>query len=102
MIKSSITPQDVVDLLNDMLAKDRLAVEALMGFHIACNKDLADHPTVQTAGSVIGVTSVGMLGLLNGLFGVFDEGKKVGHGIIVMTTDEPVSKILHFSVNVNA
>jgi len=87
MIKESVTPQDVVDLLNNLIRLDPEAVRALMDCRVPCNDEFADHPTVQCglAEHVRKRTpdhnlpddanyTVGPLGLLNGLFGIDPKG----------------------------
>ena len=74
---------DVIALLNEALALDRVAVTDLFGKRVWCNRQLADHPTIQVGGvdlsreimgtgplSLARPHCVGVLGLLNGLFGV--------------------------------
>jgi len=70
MIKQTITIDEVITLLNELIALDKSAVAALLANRVPCNKALADHPTVQ-----VGLQNdVGMLGVINGLFGVDDDG----------------------------
>lgn len=69
MLKESVTPQDVVDLLNEIAKTDKEALKALINLRVPCNKALADHPTIQTVNKD-GQYVVGILGILNGLFGV--------------------------------
>ena len=71
-IKQSIALQDTVSLLNEMLDLDAKATYRLISFRVACNKDLGDHPTIQIL-DVEGQDYVGLLGVLNGLFGVDEE-----------------------------
>lgn len=63
----------VVALLNELLELDRPAVAALTTIRVPCNGRLADHPAVQVVAQHWGF-HVGMLGLLNGLCGVRDDG----------------------------
>jgi hypothetical protein len=67
--KESVTIDDVLALLNELLEKDRSAIVSLIEHRVFCNKDTANHPTVQVI-KKDGVEYVGMLGILNGLFGV--------------------------------
>lgn len=96
MLLPYITAQGVVDVLNDMLKRDYHAVEALMRNRVYCNAALADHPSIQT--SSVGAHSVGLLGILNGLFGTIEEGPKAGFGPITMEADEHTGVILRFRV----
>lgn len=65
--------QRICDLLNDMLARDRPAVAAMVANRISCRAALADHPTVQVAAQHGGF-HVGLLGVLNGLCGLHAGG----------------------------
>ncbi len=63
-MRKYVTPQDVVDLLNELLSCDHAAVQALVRSRVPCNERIHAHPTVTTDGEV-----VGLIGILNGLFG---------------------------------
>lgn len=87
MVKNNITPQEAVDILNELLVVDKNAVSTMVMSRVVCNKLLAAHPTVQVfVGG--GATSVSMLGILNGMFGVYDDGPKKGHGPIKAVYDD--------------
>ncbi len=73
MIKGTLTIEEAVELLNEMARLDPKATERLISQRIACNEALAKHPTVQVHDGK-GGNSVGMLGVVNGMFGVDDEG----------------------------
>lgn len=76
MLKDSVTIDDVIELLNDAFAKDPEAINELVAIRVFCNEILANHPTIQVAGPALsGVGySVGLIGILNGIFGVADDG----------------------------
>ena len=86
-VKESITPQDVVNLLNEVLALDPKAMNSLMIQRVPCNPALAEHPSVQVGIDGGGGYCFGVLGLFNGLFGSYDEGEHKGWGTIVATVD---------------
>ena len=73
MSSRSVTVQDAVGMLNRALAADRPAIAALIANRMPCNEALADDPTIQV-GRQHGGFNVGMLGILNGLFGVDGAG----------------------------
>lgn len=73
-MKESITAQDAVELLNAMLAIDRAATESLVFGRVLCNQELADHPTVQVGLAADGGFEVGLIGVLNGMFGTYPNG----------------------------
>ena len=65
-----ISNEHMVSFLNEILATDPMAINALFSLRVSCNKELADHPTVQVG--TIGKSNhymVGLVGILNGMFG---------------------------------
>jgi len=73
MLKDSVTIDDVVELLNDAFTKDPEAMNNLALSRVACNETLADHPTIQV-GKFGEDYKVGIIGILNGVFGMADDG----------------------------
>lgn len=76
MIRPSITLVEVVTLLNELVALDQDAMTALVENRVVCNEALANHPTVQVVGLLGDGDNncmVGILGILNGIFGTDDE-----------------------------
>jgi len=63
----------IVDVLNRALKKDPQAINWLFDFRVACNKALADDPTIMVREEK-GGCSLGVLGLLNGILGEKSEG----------------------------
>lgn len=63
-----MTPEQLCDYLNSLLQIDQDALANLIEQRVECNLDLADHPHVvcQTNDDT-GATSVGLLGVLNGM-----------------------------------
>jgi len=78
MIKESVKLDEAIDLLNEMLKIDPKATIELIKTKVACNKDLADHPSIQVSSNTENDSDfkVGLLGFLNGLFGVRDDDSK--------------------------
>jgi len=75
MIKNSITVDEVIALLNSMVKADPEATEALVEQRVPCNETLADHPTIQVVGGEgPNQPKVGLLGVINGLFGADATG----------------------------
>lgn len=66
--------QKVVDLLDEIHAADPGALAALVATRVPCNRALADHPTVQVGQAKDGGVEVGLMGVLNGLCGVNEDG----------------------------
>lgn len=64
----TVNVQQAVDLLNELNAIDGNAISDLIDKRSFCNNQLGEHPTVQ-CGMHHGHCTVGLLGVLNGLFG---------------------------------
>ena len=68
-----VAPQDVVNLLNEALELDPLAVTRLVNSRVPCNDKLANHPTIQVV--MDNKTAlVGLMGIINGIFGLDAKG----------------------------
>lgn len=67
-------------VLNRALEADRMAVESLFRFRVACNEELADDPTIVVRDRD-GKFSVALLGVINGLL--------VGDDVIFMEVEYP-------------
>ena len=92
MIKKSVAVEAVIELLNELLEIDSDAVSNLVLNRVECNEELADHSTVQVAWNKEDDTfSVGLLGILNGLFGI----DSCGYGAICVEITD--GKIIKFS-----
>jgi hypothetical protein len=101
MINQSITIQQTVDFLNSLIAIDREAISQLFAEHTACNCELMDHPAVQVQGLKVNDVLCGQvapLGIINGLFGVYDDGPKKGYGTIYREVDEETGLIIKFGL----
>jgi hypothetical protein len=65
-------------MLNDLLELDAEAIQKLVEARVPCNEQIASHPTVSVRAycndGEIG-SGVGMLEVINGAFGVDDEGR---------------------------
>lgn len=86
----SVTIDQVIEYLNELLELDKPVIAAMVANRIPCNQKFADHPTVQVH-SQHGGYHVGLLGILNGMFEVLDNG----WGPITMVFDDD-SNLLHF------
>lgn len=96
-VKEKISLKETVNFLNELLKIDSIAITALFSMRISCNEALADHETVQVLVSGGTYFQVGIVGILNGLFGIdengwghisvdYDDGKITGFH--VLTEDE--------------
>jgi len=65
----SVTLDQAIAYLNELVALDAYAVSELLETRVACNAALAEHPTAQVM-EWEGTYRIGLMGVLNGLFGV--------------------------------
>jgi len=89
--------QETVDYLNELHKLHETAISALVNYRVPANCELSEHPTVQTE-EVPWTASpayiIGMLGVINGLIGVGEDGV----GYVVASYDDESGKLLGFSV----
>lgn len=67
--KNTVDAVTASEFLNSLVQLDQEAMQKLADTRVPCNKSLVDHPTVQTSNG-----HVGLLGIINGLFGTDDRG----------------------------
>lgn len=89
----AVTLADAIRTLNDINAADPAVLPALLNFRVPCNQALADHPTVQVGATDHGYV-VGLLGILNGIFGIREDGC----GYLYANVDDEGLRITHFGV----
>ena len=80
--RNEVTVSQVVELLNQALKIDSIAITNLVRTRVVCNRGLANHQTIQV-GLAPGCDpednpkdheyEVGLLGLINGLFGIDEK-----------------------------
>lgn len=70
MIKDTVTIKETVDFLNSILKIDPVSVTGILSCRISCNQALAVHESVQVGRVADNYCEVGMIGILNGLFGI--------------------------------
>lgn len=75
--------------MNDVALVDRTALLELINNRVPCSEALAKHPTVQVARDEF-TARVGLLGILNGLCGVYDDDT----GALCAVTDEDSLKFV--------
>ena len=81
------TANDAVQVLNEALALDAPAVARLISCRVPCNLALAAHPTIVVgADHSGGPDMVGLIGVLNGIFGDPEEAQ--GPIAVVMDPDD--------------
>ena len=89
MINQALGPTTAVAILNELVTCDPVAMHALVEQRVPCNQALENHPTAQV-GEHEGQVRIGLLGVLNALFGALDAkaGKFAGWGIIAAEYDD--------------
>ena len=76
-----------IEILNDALERDPVAITQLVNLRVDCNPQLVNHPTIQS--SVYHATSkVGVLGLINGIVGNSPSGVIGAEGSIEGNTGQ--------------
>jgi hypothetical protein len=78
-------------LLNELVVGDPEAAHQLVEFRVPCSDALANHPTIQVAGTGE-KPLVGMLGVINGIFGTHMDGR--GH---IGAVYDDRGKLTHFA-----
>lgn len=87
----------VIAFLNEALELDRKAISDLVNFRVSCNSSIDAHPTIQAGPDKPGGHStVGMLGILNGMCGTIDGPRLKGWGPIsaLLERDGTVAKFV--------
>jgi hypothetical protein len=108
-MRSAVTPEQVVALLNEALILDRDAISALVLGRVPCNERLAGHKTIVISSHRHGdppspdlpkgaKRAVGLMGILNGLFGPIKSGRKAGRGQISYAMDVDTRKLEYFFI----
>lgn len=92
MIKKQITPEEVVNFLNEALKNDPVAISSLFQIRVFCNIKTAKHKSIQVFRMGKDSYLVGFIGLLNGMFGA----NKNGWGCIA--ANYKGTKILNFLI----
>jgi len=101
-VKDSVTIIETVKFLNELVELDPVAINAIFSMHIGCTKAMADHPTVQVGVLAQDYFTVGLIGILNGLFGAdeyqwghisadIDDGKITG--FTLLSTEDVAKRI---------
>lgn len=86
--RETVSLDEVIDLLNDLLRADPIAVSGLCLRRVPCAQALSAHPTLQVHHPHAGRTELGVVGLLNALFGTLQADRSRG-GITVNVVGGP-------------
>ncbi|MDD4402022.1 MAG: hypothetical protein PHI24_09135 [Desulfitobacteriaceae bacterium] len=93
MIKESVTVDDVIALLNEAIALDPDAMHSLVSARVTCNDALARHSTIQVA-LEDREFKVGIIGILNGIFGKNERGLGPVAGIFNFSLENEAAPVL--------
>lgn len=74
MIKEQITLDEFIGKLNEFLLLDPDAFEAIFTHRVRCNEFVARHETIQVGKTRGGYYRLSIVGLLNGVFGIDENG----------------------------
>jgi len=77
-MKDSVTQQEVIDFLNELLVVDPQAVTNFVIHKTRCNSNMENHPTLIVSDlpkEGKGVVGFGVIGFINGLFGLREDGR---------------------------
>lgn len=79
-VRETLSLDGTIRFLNGLVRLDRKAMDRLLAARVPCNTKFAKHPTVQVGckrrGERIWECRVGLLGVLNGLFGIYGPNSK--------------------------
>ena len=99
-----VSIKEVIQFLNELLQIDSDAINKLLSLRVPCNKSLDEHETIQTfAAPVNGVTAddgpktipvVGILGIINGMFGINSDK----FGSIMLMIERKTGKAIKFGL----
>lgn len=91
MIQETLTLDKTIEFMNELVEADAKAIEMLVETRVPCTDDLAEHPTLQVTGYGTDAPKLGLLGILNGLFGIDGDG----WGAIAAVFDDE-GRLTHF------
>jgi len=74
MIKEFVGLEEAIDTLNRLISLDKAAATCLVDTRIPCSVDVALDETIQAGFHVDYEATIGMLGVINGIFGVDSDG----------------------------
>ena len=75
MIKEFVGIEEALEVLNRLVEKDKVAATCLVDIRIPCSIDVAFDDTIQTGFHVDYEATLGLLGVVNGIFGVDSKGQ---------------------------
>jgi hypothetical protein len=83
MIKETVSIDEAIALLNEILQLDPEVANIMVKHHFICNEMIANHATIQVQATEMNPFQrvgnktegwVGILGVINGMFGVHENG----------------------------
>lgn len=95
--KDTITVDETINLLNELLKLDQKAVNSIFSTRFPCNQGIVEHPTAQVNyNDKLKVYSLGAAGIVNALFRTVSGGKRDGWGQIAFLRDQKTELIVIF------
>ena len=88
-----LNPTLVINYLNSLLLIDPEALSQLIDYRVITNETMANHDTVQVLKEEDGSFKLGLLGILNGLCGIDDDGN--GYIYAHINIDNEIVKFTH-------
>lgn len=82
MINDPLSLDKAIEILNELATLDPEAALCLVETRYPCNALVADSENFQVHSYPERKTVIGFLGVVNGLFGTFEQGKRKGWGPI--------------------
>lgn len=86
---------EAIAVLNRVHEADPTVMPALIALRVPCNEVVAADPSVQVKANEDGTFEVGILGLINGIFGV--DARNVGY--VAADVDKKTGALLSFEWN---
>lgn len=86
-----------VEVLNQALESDPKAISTMMTQRFDCNRALTEHPTIQVSEKE-GRRTIGVMGLINGLFGVDKDGYGFIAGIWETDQNNGLDRLVGFKL----
>ena len=85
-VKNSVSPSELVEFLNEAVKRDPQSTTSLFANRVFCSCKTAKHETIQVMAFDC-TYLVGVIGFLNGAFGLYDDGPNKGSGPIAYKLD---------------
>ncbi|MFJ7954629.1 hypothetical protein ACIQZG_24335 [Lysinibacillus sp. NPDC096418] len=71
---NTVSIDDVIKVLNDALNHDRVVIQNVIESRVPCSDSFIEHPSIQVGHNHEGHVEIGIIGIINSLFGTDDNG----------------------------